>query len=340
LRAGPPRAEWVRARVQLGDQQATAGNATNYQLGWTSTKKVKKQLVTILHPVVFHVLPQGVTANLGQMSIDVPPGASNFRDVPLNLSVAKGTTPGSYPFTVTATSSGDSTVTSTANGTLTVTVGGVQVTLNPPSGAVGSSFQATVTNTGTVADTYNLALGGPAALVASLGTKQVTLAPGASQVVPINTGAVDFAVQGILGLTAMAQSVTNPMIQNAASANVAIPATSGMTAEFSPAMQTLSAPGTATFLLMVHNTGNTEDSYSATIMGANGPVTATLIGLDGSPTQSIPTLHPAGSVDRRDRASGRPLEGGDGDGHGRGPVADQQRNGIARRRDDRDAGLD
>ena len=63
-----------------------------------------------------------------------------------------------------------------------------------------------------------------------------------------------------------------------------------MTAEFSPASQTLSSPGTATFLLMVQNTGNTEDSYSATIMGTNGPVTATLVGLDGSPTQSIPTF--------------------------------------------------
>jgi hypothetical protein len=45
-----------------------------------------------------------------------------------------------------------------------------------------------------------------------------------------------------------------------------------------------------TFLLMVHNTGNTADSYSATIIGANGPVTATLVGLNGSPTQMIPTF--------------------------------------------------
>ncbi len=34
---------------------ATAGNASNYQLGWTSTKKVKKKVVTILHPVAFRV---------------------------------------------------------------------------------------------------------------------------------------------------------------------------------------------------------------------------------------------------------------------------------------------
>jgi hypothetical protein len=73
-------------------------------------------------------------------------------------------------------------------------------------------------------------------------------------------------------------------------ANLRIPATTGMTAEFSPASQTLSKPGMATFLLMVHNTGNSEDSNSATIMGTSGSITATLVGLGGSPTQSISTF--------------------------------------------------
>src|SRR5437660_2587409 len=105
--------------------------------------------------------------------------------------------------------------------------GGAQVTLNPPSGGPGSSFRATVTNTGTIPDTFNLALAGPAALVASLGMNQVTLAPGASQLVPISTGAVDFAVKGTLNLTAAATSATNPAIQGAASADLNIPATLG-----------------------------------------------------------------------------------------------------------------
>ena len=121
---------------------------------------------------------------------------------------------------------------------------------------------------------------------------------------PITTGAVDFAVPGNLPLTAAATSASNPAIQGAASASLAIPATAGMTAEFSPASQTLSGPGVATFLLMVQNTGNTEDSYSATIMATSGPVTATLIGLDGSPTQSIPTFRMPGPVRGHDRCCG------------------------------------
>ena len=124
--------------------------------------------------------------------------------------------------------------------------------------------------------------------MASLGAKQVTLAAGASQVVPINTGAVNFAVQGDLNLMGMATSETNPAVQAAATAALSIPATLGMTAAFSPDGQQLSKPGAATFLLIVQNSGNTEDSYTARIIGTSGPITANLVGLDGSPTQTIP----------------------------------------------------
>ena len=38
----------------------------------------------------------------------------------------------------------------------------------------------------------------------------------------------------------------------------------------------------------MNNTGNVEDSYSAVITGTTGPVIASLVGLDGQPTASIP----------------------------------------------------
>ena len=74
----------------------------------------------------------------------------------------------------------------------------------------------------------------------------------------------------------------------AASADVSISPTTGLTAQLSPTTQVLPIPGTASFLLLVNNTGNSEDSYTAVITGTNGPVTASLMGLDGNPTQSIP----------------------------------------------------
>jgi len=271
--------------LSLSPSQAVAGQGT-FALDQVTVTNVGS--VDDSYTLSVSGLPQGIAATLSQITIDVPPGVSNFRDVSLKLTPQAGTAPGTYPFTITATSTGDPSVTATTNGSLTVVAGGVMVTLNPGSAAPGGSFAETVTNTGTVTDTFKLDLGGPAALVANLSKNQVTLAPGASQVVPISTGAVDFAVSGALPLMAAATSTSNPAIQGAATSDLNIPNSHGMTASFSPASQTLSKPGTATFLLMVHNTGNTEDTYSATIMGANGPITATLVGLDGSPTQSIP----------------------------------------------------
>ena len=145
-----------------------------------------------------------------------------------------------------------------------------------------------VTNTGTVKDTFDLSLGGPAALVSSLATDQVTLAPGKEQTLAITTNPANFAVQGALELTATATSEGNPNVRNSATAELNIASTQGMTAQFQEPTQVIPIPGTSDFLLLVNNTGNIQDSYSATITGTTGPVTASLTGLDGNPTQSIP----------------------------------------------------
>jgi hypothetical protein len=147
-----------------------------------------------------------------------------------------------------------------------------------------------VTNAGQTTDTFDLSLGGPAALVASLAMSKVTLDPGKSQMVPITTGPVTFADAGSLDLMGMAQSEANSAVQDNASAALTIPETTGMTAEVSPTVQVLPVPGTTSFQVLVHNTGNTEDSYTATITGTTGPVTASLQGLDGTPTQTIPVF--------------------------------------------------
>jgi uncharacterized membrane protein len=232
--------------------------------------------------------PPGFAANFSQSTITVPAGQSNFRDIQLTLTPPVGTTPADYPFSVSVNSTTSPGVTAKVNGTLTVLANGVRVGLSPSSAAPGSSFQMTVTNTGTVSDTFNLALAGPAAVVAKLGTSSVTLAPGGSQTVPITTSSVNFAVPGLLPLTALATSQTNAAVQAGATANLTISTMQAMTAQFSPASQNLPKPGTASFLLLVNNIGNTEDAYTAKITGTTGPLTASLTGLDGQPTQTIP----------------------------------------------------
>ena len=263
--------------------QASAGQGTtaNYIVEVINTGSTAEEFSLAA------TLPPGISGVFGENTVDVPPGASNFRDIPLRLTPKIGTAPGDETFTVTATSTTNPSATASVQGSLTVLPTGVSVTLSPSSGAPGSGFLMTVTNTGQVRDTFNLSLGGAAGLVASLGQNEVTLAPGAAQTVPITTTAVNFAVPGSLQLVAVATSQTDPAVTSSASANLAIAPTQGMTAQFQPAEQTIAQPGPASTLLLVNDTGNTEDSYSATITATTGPITASLTGLDGMPTQTI-----------------------------------------------------
>ena len=278
--------------VQVTPAQATAGQGTpaGYVVRLTNTGSV-----TDTYYLQVTGLPDGVAYRFGQnyqYYFTIPPGAGNFLDVPLTLTPSAGTTPGAYPFTVTATQNTSGTpVTGSAAGTLTVVQNGVSVSLFPEtdSTAPGATFDLTVYNTGSVTDTYDLALAGPAALVATLGAKKtMALAPGDFQTIKVTTTAVNFADPGDLGLTAIATSEGNTAVQGSDSTSLTIPTTQGLAANLSPSVKVLPVPGTTSFLLEVDNTGNAEDSYTATIMGTTGPVNATLAGLDGSPTQTIP----------------------------------------------------
>jgi uncharacterized membrane protein len=277
-----PDAHGVVLTLTPATASAGQGTAATYTVQVTNTGSTDDTFT------LSDALPNGVTGTFSQNYLDVPPGASNFRDVTLTLTPQQGTAAGSDTFSVTATSESMGSVTGSTSGTLDVLGNGVSVSLSPGSGAPGTPFQLMVTNTGTVQDTFDLALGGPASMVSSLGSSKVALAPGASQTVPITTGAVNFADSGSLNLMGMATSEGNPAVQAEAMAALTIPNATGMTAKLNPATQDLAAPGATSFLLTVNNTGNLEDSYTATIASTTGPVTASLNGLDGTPTQTSP----------------------------------------------------
>ncbi len=281
-----PNAYGVVAALTPSQASAGQGTSAQYVVQLTNTGSTDETF-----SLKVDGLPHGVSYSFshydGQHPVDVPPGASNFRDVMLTLTVGQGITPGSYPFSATAAAK-DNTSSGTAQGTLTVVANGVNVNLNPSSGNPGSTFQLTVYNSGTVQDTFDLSLGGPAALVSSLATDKVTVSPGSYKYVAITTNSVNFADPGTLELTATATSEGNRSVQASATAELNIAPTQGMTAQFQQPTQVIPLPGTSDFLLLVNNTGNIQDSYSATITGTTGPVTASLTGLDGNPTQSIP----------------------------------------------------
>ena len=112
--------------------------------------------------------PTGVTATFAQSSIAVPPGLSNFRQTLVTVTAARGLPAGALNFTITATSQSNSQIQGAATGTLNLVSAGVSVSISPASVNPGGTLHLTVTNLGTASDTFNLALGGPAAIYSSL----------------------------------------------------------------------------------------------------------------------------------------------------------------------------
>lgn len=274
--------------VTLTPSSATAGQGTSaiYTVRVTNTGSTSDtfDLSTV-------GLPAGIGATFSQNQITVPNGLSNYREIQLTVTADLGTSAGNIPFTVKAIASAlAKPVSDTAAGSLVIVPEGVEVSLNPPSGAANDSFQLTITNKGSQTDTFDLTLAGPAAIVAELGARQVTLNPGEAQVVNIAVGPIAFAGAGTLDLTVTATSQSTPTVRKSATANVTLPATEGMNASFTPATKLLQIPGTTSFLLLVNNTGNTGDAYTATITGTSGPVNASLTDLTGRPTQTIPVF--------------------------------------------------
>ena len=276
-------AKGVFAELIPGSATAGQGTAAKYVVRVTNTGSAVDQFVLFATG-----LPAGFATTFDSGIFDVPPGASNFREFQLTVVPPVGTTPGAYPFTVTAASVINVPMTGETEGSLTVLNLGVDVNISPASGTPNNVFQMVVTNTGQVTETFDLSVAAPSALVAMLGSTSVTLPPGASQTVPITVGAIDFAFPGALPIVGLARSRTNNAILDSDSADITIAGRLDMTAAFEKDVVELPAPGPASFLLLVENIGNLEDQYTAQIVGTTGPVTAILRDLDGLPTQSIP----------------------------------------------------
>lgn len=236
-------------------------------------------------------LPVGIQGLFGEASVTVAPGLDNYREVLLTLTAPPGATVGGQNFDVTATSTGTSGVTDQAAGTLNVSGFGVDVALTALAARPDSTFLMRVTNTGQNQDTFDLSLGGVLAPAATLEITAVTLAAGASQDLTVTVIGIDFAYPGSLDLVVIATSRGDGNIQDRASAAIDIPQSQGLTVTLDPVEVELPGVGDGAFLILVQNSGNSEDAYSAAITGTGGAISAaSLDGLDGQPTQSIPSF--------------------------------------------------
>ena len=282
LPAVPTQAQGVD--IDLSPSQQTAGRGTDAFFTARVTNTGSETDTFTLE----HNLPAGFAASFAQNTIEVPPGASNFREVQLSVAPPANTVPGDRIFAVTATSTTNVTTSDQAAGTVQVVANGVQVAITPPAGTATTTYQMRVTNTGLTQDTFDLAAAGPVGVAATLGSGSVTLDAGAFRDVSITLDGLDFAVPGEIELIGVATSETNEAVENSDTAVVSIASQQGVDAHFDPTNQQLPQPGTATFLLLVENVGNIEDAYMATIMDTSGGVAASLTGLDGQPTQTVP----------------------------------------------------
>ncbi|MGE0682822.1 MAG: VWA domain-containing protein, partial [Candidatus Binatia bacterium] len=234
--------------------------------------------------------PPGFTGEFADSQVTVLPGLDNYRDVTLTVTPPPGASVGNHGFTVRATSTQDAGVQDDAAGSVNVVSQGVEVDITPSTGGPATTFQMTIKNTGQSQDTFDLQLSGPVGVSATLGASSVTLAPNASQTVPITLGSLNFPLSGGLDLIGAATSQANNAVKDQDSAQVVIGASKGLSVSITPAVVELPTPGTAAFLVQVDNIGNGEDAYTAEIMETTGPVTAALSGLNRQPTQKIETF--------------------------------------------------
>jgi uncharacterized protein (TIGR03437 family) len=273
--------------IQVTPQSATAGQGTNaqFQVQVTNVGPVADTFIVVAatDPSANPQAPS-LFAWLGTVPLIAP--GQTFTGT-LLVPVPAGTAPGSVPILIVSggqnysgQGQAQAAINVVANGLILAPVT-TSTVVNPNSAA-----QVTITNTGSVSDTFALSLSGPAALFSSLGSNSVTLAAGASQTVNITVGNPGFVSQGTSALELTGTSGGNPAILAALNLSVNVPSTQGVTARFQPSSQNTPA----VFPLIVRNTGSAEDSYTATITNTTGSIQANLVNLDGTPTQQIPRL--------------------------------------------------
>jgi uncharacterized membrane protein len=234
-------------------------------------------------------LPNGLVATFSQTEVAVEPGSSHYVDVPFTVQAGAGASAGDLNLVVNAASTRQGVdVDANADATLRILPLGVAVDITPESGLPDDTYVVTVTNLGETTDSFELSLGGIAALGASPLPTSVSLAAGASQSFPVQLTNLDvFATpQAVLKASAASQSDSQVFAEDAAS--IAIAASHRFAVSINPGAVDLEQPDSVRFSLNLDNTGNVEDGYDIAISSVSGPLTCALEGLYGEPTQRIP----------------------------------------------------
>jgi uncharacterized membrane protein len=216
-------------------------------------------------------LPSGWSARLEangttMSSLSLTPYLFNSANLTLLVTPPAGAAPGDYPISVVSQSQSDPTVQSVATAAYRVTAQGVQVAISPYQKTLNptdtGTWQVTVTNTGTQADSYSLAASGIISPTASFSPATVSLAPGQQQTVQLSGGPVPYALVQPYNFDVTATSQTNPAIQDSASANVNFNGEEGVAVAVQPATQSITNTLQTAYTLLITNTGNVDTHFT------------------------------------------------------------------------------
>ncbi len=221
------------------------------------------------------IVPSFYGGTFSRNSFTVRPGPNNVEEVTITFSTIPNAASGTFRVFGNNLE---------ITGNLTVLPQGVTLAITPSAGLTTTAFAATVTNTGTVADTFDLAAGGALGPVVTVTPNTVTLAPGASANVALAIGNAAALIPGATSFDLIATSRDNAAAKARARATVNIPGMKGVLAALDP------SPANTALTLSVNNTGNGDDEYSVTVSSTTGTAAATL--------RNLLTNQPATSIDR------------------------------------------
>jgi uncharacterized membrane protein len=197
--------------------------------------------------------------------IALPAHLFNNADLRLRITPPVTAVAGDYEFSVTAVSQSGPGVQSSITGTVELLPLGVTLAINPAHTTMSpldsGVWQVTITNTGEVADSYDLLPAGIISLTAELSSSTVTLAPGQSQTVQLTAGPLPLVLPQTVPFWVTAVSQADTRIANEAAATITFTGYEGVEVAWLPTSQTVTNTLAAAFTLVLSNTGNVPTTY-------------------------------------------------------------------------------
>ncbi|HEX3748450.1 MAG TPA: hypothetical protein VHW09_31200 [Bryobacteraceae bacterium] len=286
---------YVAFTASISPSQVTIGpyGAVQFQVAITNTGTVPATIY-VSYPSGYS-LPSGwqipFTPTYGPY---VQPGPGNTAYITGTLQVPPSyfntTAPGTYVIPLQVVQAYN---VPTVNIPLTVNIvaAGFTTLVNPGSGPPTGSYSLHLANTGNASDSYNISLQGQLAQVATIPSPQGPIAAGATTDIPIAINPINFVAPGNYTLQVKTVSQSNPALVSYSELVITVPSAAGVSAAINPSPTSVaSTPDSVSLLFQANNTGNTKDTYTASITNTAGAVSATLNGGQTISAFAVPGL--------------------------------------------------